>query len=52
MELPYFLIGHRRIAFLRRSKRTIVIDPRRVQLFPQATFSEGQIDSPALESEI
>ena len=31
---------------------TIVIDPRRVQLFPQARFSEGQIDSPALESEI
>ncbi len=30
----------------------IVIDPRRVQLFPKATFSEGQIDSPALESEI
>src|SRR5215472_11760347 len=30
----------------------IVIDPRRVQLFPKATFSEGQIDAPALESEI
>src|SRR3984893_5701504 len=30
----------------------VVIDPRRVQLFPKATFSEGQIDSPALESEI
>jgi polysaccharide biosynthesis transport protein len=30
----------------------IVIDPRRVQLFPKATFSEGQIDLPALESEI
>src|SRR5262245_15480296 len=34
------------------SESTIVIDPRRVQLFPKATFSEGQIDSPALESEI
>src|SRR5262249_11000727 len=34
------------------AEATIVIDPRRVQLFPQATFSEGQIDSPALESEI
>jgi succinoglycan biosynthesis transport protein ExoP len=31
---------------------TVVIDPRQVQLFPKATFSEGQIDSPALESEI
>src|SRR5215472_6918760 len=30
----------------------IVIDPRRVQLFPKATFSEGQIDAPALDSEI
>jgi succinoglycan biosynthesis transport protein ExoP len=30
----------------------IVIDPRRVQLFPKATFSEGQIDGQALESEI
>ena len=27
----------------------IVIDPRRVQLFPKATFSEGQIDAAALE---
>src|SRR6516225_4523256 len=34
------------------AESTIVIDPRRVQLFPKATFSEGQIDSPALESEI
>jgi len=34
------------------AESTIVIDPRRVQLFPQATFSEGQIDQPALESEI
>ena len=34
------------------AEATIVIDPRRVQLFPKATFSEGQIDSPALESEI
>jgi succinoglycan biosynthesis transport protein ExoP len=30
----------------------IVFDPRRVQLFPKATFSEGQIDEPALQSEI
>jgi polysaccharide biosynthesis transport protein len=30
----------------------IVIDPRRVQLFEKAPFSEGQIDQPALESEI
>jgi polysaccharide biosynthesis transport protein len=30
----------------------IAIDPRRVQLFPKATFSEGQIDGPALDSEI
>jgi succinoglycan biosynthesis transport protein ExoP len=30
----------------------IVIDPRRVQLFPKATFSEGQFDQAALESEI
>src|SRR3984893_3965334 len=35
-----------------RAEATVVIDPRRVQLFPKATFSEGQIDSPALESEI
>jgi polysaccharide biosynthesis transport protein len=34
------------------AESTIVIDPRRVQLFPKATFSEGQIDLPALESEI
>ena len=34
------------------AEATIVVDPRRVQLFPKATFSEGQIDSPALESEI
>jgi polysaccharide biosynthesis transport protein len=30
----------------------IGIDPRRVQLFPKATFSEGPIDGPALDSEI
>jgi len=30
----------------------IVIDPRRVQLFPKATFSEGPIDGAALDSEI
>ena len=34
------------------AEATIVIDPRRVQLFPKATFSEGQIDQPGLESEI
>src|SRR5262249_36548057 len=34
------------------AESTIVIDPRRVQLFPKATFSEGQIDPPTLESEI
>jgi succinoglycan biosynthesis transport protein ExoP len=34
------------------AESTVVIDPRRVQLFPKATFSESQIDSPALESEI
>lgn len=34
------------------AESTVVIDPRRVQLFPKAPFSEGQIDSPALESEI
>ena len=31
---------------------TILIDPRRVQLFQGATFAEGQMDSPALESQI
>jgi polysaccharide biosynthesis transport protein len=30
----------------------IAIDPRRVQLFEKATFSEGQIDQPTLETEI
>src|SRR6516164_1069129 len=34
------------------AESTVVIDPRRVQLFPKAPFSEGQIDPPALESEI
>ena len=34
------------------AESTIVIDPRRVQLFPKATFSEGQFDQAALESEI
>src|SRR5262249_58376997 len=34
------------------AESTIVLDPRRVQLFPKATFSESQIDPPALESEI
>ena len=31
---------------------TILIDPRRVQLFQGATFAEGQMDTPALESQI
>ena len=31
---------------------TILIDPRRVQLFQGAAFAEGQIDTPALESQI
>jgi succinoglycan biosynthesis transport protein ExoP len=30
----------------------IVVDPRRVQLFPKATFSEGQFDQASLENEI
>jgi succinoglycan biosynthesis transport protein ExoP len=34
------------------AEATIVIDPRQLQLFPKATFSEGQYDSSALESEI
>ena len=34
------------------AETTIVIDPRRVQLFPRAPFSEGQLNSPALETEI
>ena len=34
------------------AEATIVIDPRRVQLFPKAPFSEGQIDAPSLETEI
>jgi hypothetical protein len=29
------------------AEATITIDPRRVQLFPKATFAEGQIDSPS-----
>jgi succinoglycan biosynthesis transport protein ExoP len=31
---------------------TILIDPRRVQLFPGATFAEGQMDASALESQV
>ena len=34
------------------AEATIVIDPRQLQLFPKATFSEGQYDSSAFESEI
>jgi succinoglycan biosynthesis transport protein ExoP len=38
--------------FTYTAESRIVIDPRRVQLFPKATFSEGQIDGPAVDSEI
>src|SRR5215510_1278120 len=38
--------------FTYTAESRIAIDPRRVQLFPKATFSEGQIDGTALESEI
>ena len=31
---------------------TVLIDPRRVQLFQGATFGESQMDAPALESQI
>ena len=31
---------------------TVLIDPRRVQLFQGATFAEGQMDTPSLESQI
>ena len=34
------------------AEATILIDPRRVQLFQGATFAEGQMDAPALESQI
>src|ERR1700730_6012168 len=34
------------------AEATVVIDPRAVHLFPKATFSDAQMDSPALESEI
>jgi polysaccharide biosynthesis transport protein len=35
------------------AEATLIIDPRRVQLFPGAAFAEGQIDSPsAWESQI
>src|SRR5262249_33314959 len=34
------------------AEATVLIDPRRVQLFPKATFTEAQIDGAALESEI
>ena len=35
-----------------RLKSSILIDPRRVQLFQGATFAEGQMDTPALESQV
>jgi polysaccharide biosynthesis transport protein len=31
---------------------TILIDPRKVQLFPGSTFAEGQADIPTLESQV
>ena len=34
------------------AEATVLIDPRRVQLFQGATFAEGQMDTPALESQI
>ena len=34
------------------AEATILIDPRKVQLFPGATFAEGQVDSPTLESQV
>ena len=34
------------------AETTILIDPRKVQLFQGATFAEGQLDSATLESQI
>lgn len=34
------------------AEATILIDPRKVQLFPGSTFAEGQADSSTLESQI
>src|SRR5262245_28421644 len=34
------------------AEATILIDPRKVQLFPGATFAEGGVDSSTLESQI
>jgi polysaccharide biosynthesis transport protein len=34
------------------AEATILIDPRKVQLFPGSTFAEGQADSPTLESQV
>ena len=34
------------------AEATILIDPRKVQLFPSSTFAEGQADSPTLESQV
>jgi polysaccharide biosynthesis transport protein len=34
------------------AEATILIDPRKVQLFPGATFAEGQIDHATLESQV
>ena len=34
------------------AEATILIDPRKVQLFPGATFAEGQADSATLESQV
>src|SRR5262249_41241531 len=34
------------------AEATILIDPRKVQLFPGSTFAEGQVDSATLESQV
>ena len=34
------------------AEATILIDPRKVQLFPGSTFAEGQANSPTLESQV
>src|SRR5262245_55878288 len=34
------------------AETTILIDPRKVQLFPGATFAEGQFDNATLESQV
>ena len=34
------------------AEASVLIDPRRVQLFKGATFTEGDMDAPALESQV